>query len=253
MESTVALISAITLTLTALGAAPVSAASGRQIATSSATKLVFTQLSAGYTFDCGLTTKGNIVCWGNNDWGAADPPSGHFIQVSAGGRYYPSRFRSRVPFAAAGMSSAGAVRAWARPVVSSPESVPQQGPATSAASRSAVSLPVGAQYRLPRIPSPVPDSSRSVPEATRRTTMASAAGSGATDGRLVGGPPSMVFHLPNPSQRANSRRSAWDTTGCPKTGRAIRLRDRPLPQGCLLGRRPFGRRAQSDNPGQRLS
>ena len=46
----------------------------------------FIQVSAGGDFTCGLTTKRNIVCWGqpNYDQGQAKPPSGSFQQVSAG-------------------------------------------------------------------------------------------------------------------------------------------------------------------------
>ena len=64
----------------------------------------FLQVSAGYWHSCGVRTNNTLACWGNNNpyWsdkdpyrevkdvktlGQAEPPSGTFLQVSAGGRH----------------------------------------------------------------------------------------------------------------------------------------------------------------------
>ncbi len=48
---------------------------------------VFTAISCGLGFCCGLTTAegDNLRCWGNGAEGQTSPPSGHFLEVSAGG------------------------------------------------------------------------------------------------------------------------------------------------------------------------
>ena len=64
----------------------------------------FLQVSAGYWHSCGVRTNKTLACWGNNNpywsdkdpyremkevktFGQAEPPSGTFLQVSAGGRH----------------------------------------------------------------------------------------------------------------------------------------------------------------------
>ena len=44
----------------------------------------FTQVSAGFWYNCGLKTGGTLACWGDNYYGQATPPVGTFTQVSAG-------------------------------------------------------------------------------------------------------------------------------------------------------------------------
>ena len=45
----------------------------------------FTSVSAGAWHSCGVRSNGTAVCWGNNDSGQSDAPSGSFTSVSAGG------------------------------------------------------------------------------------------------------------------------------------------------------------------------
>ena len=45
----------------------------------------FSDISAGRDHSCGARTDGSVVCWGGNSLGQADAPSSRFIQVSAGG------------------------------------------------------------------------------------------------------------------------------------------------------------------------
>ena len=61
----------------------------------------FLQVSAGAYFTCGLTTKKHIVCWGRNNYGQADPPSGSFQQVSARGTWH-----------ACGLNTSGKIVCW---------------------------------------------------------------------------------------------------------------------------------------------
>ena len=47
----------------------------------------FEAVSAGGLYSCGLRTDGTITCWGHNQWGQTDAPSGTFSAVSASRRY----------------------------------------------------------------------------------------------------------------------------------------------------------------------
>ena len=47
----------------------------------------FTQVSAGDFHTCGVRTTGDLACWGRNDGGQATPPAGVFTWVSAGGHH----------------------------------------------------------------------------------------------------------------------------------------------------------------------
>jgi len=87
MKPIISVGSAIILAIAAFGIGPVSEAAVQPLAAAEhgAAKPVFTQVSAGFASDCGLTKDGTIVCWGGNTTRQADPPSGRFIQVSAGG------------------------------------------------------------------------------------------------------------------------------------------------------------------------
>ena len=42
----------------------------------------FTQISAGYDFNCGLSADGHAVCWG--DGTPSDPAEGPFVQLATG-------------------------------------------------------------------------------------------------------------------------------------------------------------------------
>ena len=44
----------------------------------------FTAIATGGGHTCGVRTNGAIACWGQNDNGETDPPSGEFIAVAAG-------------------------------------------------------------------------------------------------------------------------------------------------------------------------
>ncbi len=48
---------------------------------------IFTQLTARGQHHCALRTNGTITCWGNNERGQATPPSGTFTQISAGSEH----------------------------------------------------------------------------------------------------------------------------------------------------------------------
>jgi hypothetical protein len=45
------------------------------------------QISAGYDFSCAVRGDGRVACWGNNDAGQCEVPSGSFRQVAAGQRH----------------------------------------------------------------------------------------------------------------------------------------------------------------------
>ena len=47
----------------------------------------FTQVSAGDFHTCGVRDTGEVACWGRNDGGQATPPAGAFTWVSAGGHH----------------------------------------------------------------------------------------------------------------------------------------------------------------------
>ena len=44
----------------------------------------FTSVSAGFTHTCGVKTSGEVKCWGNNEEGRSTPTAGTFTSVSAG-------------------------------------------------------------------------------------------------------------------------------------------------------------------------
>ena len=51
------------------------------------TSRAFQTVSAGGSHSCGLRTDNTITCWGNNDFGQSDAPTGAFQTVSAGGSH----------------------------------------------------------------------------------------------------------------------------------------------------------------------
>ena len=48
---------------------------------------LFTAVNAGANHSCGLRTDNTIACWGGNDSGESNPPSGQFIAIAAGGQH----------------------------------------------------------------------------------------------------------------------------------------------------------------------
>jgi hypothetical protein len=44
----------------------------------------FTHISSGGNSSCGLEAGGWIVCWGDDEYGESDPPTGRFVAVSVG-------------------------------------------------------------------------------------------------------------------------------------------------------------------------
>ena len=44
----------------------------------------FRQIASGWGFSCGITTEGKLACWGRNAHQQADPPDGQFTEASAG-------------------------------------------------------------------------------------------------------------------------------------------------------------------------
>ena len=44
----------------------------------------FTAIAAGLYHSCGVRTDNTITCWGNNEYGEADPPTGTFTTVTVG-------------------------------------------------------------------------------------------------------------------------------------------------------------------------
>ncbi|MCY4113319.1 MAG: PQQ-dependent sugar dehydrogenase [Chloroflexi bacterium] len=44
----------------------------------------FRAIASGWRFSCGITTEGTLACWGNNRHQQADPPDGQFTAVTAG-------------------------------------------------------------------------------------------------------------------------------------------------------------------------
>lgn len=49
--------------------------------------LRFTGVAAGSYHSCGVHSDGSVVCWGENGWGQAEPPTGRFSDVVAGARH----------------------------------------------------------------------------------------------------------------------------------------------------------------------
>ena len=60
----------------------------------------FSAVSLGAAHACGLRTSGEIVCWGSNNIGQTDAPSGRFSAVSAGGGH------------TCGLRPSGAIECW---------------------------------------------------------------------------------------------------------------------------------------------
>ena len=57
-------------------------------------------MSAGEAHNCGVTSSGNVECWGDDGYGQSTPPSGTFQIVSAGGYH------------TCGVTSTGSVECW---------------------------------------------------------------------------------------------------------------------------------------------
>ena len=59
-------------------------------------------MSGGNVHTCGVTSSGNVECWGRNDYGQTNLPSGTFESVSAG------------PYHNCGVKTDGNVECWGR-------------------------------------------------------------------------------------------------------------------------------------------
>ncbi len=44
-------------------------------------------MSVGGAHTCALNESAELVCWGNNEFGQADAPKGHFRSVTSGGAH----------------------------------------------------------------------------------------------------------------------------------------------------------------------
>ena len=44
----------------------------------------FRTIASGWRFSCGITTEGTLACWGRNNHQQANPPDGQFTRISAG-------------------------------------------------------------------------------------------------------------------------------------------------------------------------
>ncbi len=66
------------------GFAEVMPAEGTLVAENDDTWVGWSQVSAGDGFTCGLSTEGELACWGEDLQGQASPPSGHYTTVTAG-------------------------------------------------------------------------------------------------------------------------------------------------------------------------
>ena len=51
---------------------------------------------------CAITSSGSVACWGDDEWGQSSPPSGSFVQVSAGGGH------------SCGIDTSGSVQCWGK-------------------------------------------------------------------------------------------------------------------------------------------
>ena len=47
----------------------------------------FSEIEVGFNFGCGLKTNGTISCWGRDTAGETSPPPGQFLQVAVGGAH----------------------------------------------------------------------------------------------------------------------------------------------------------------------
>ncbi len=61
-----------------------SASAAQPEGTAAETANGFTAVSSGLWHSCGRRASGEAICWGNNGWGQASPPSGQFIAITAG-------------------------------------------------------------------------------------------------------------------------------------------------------------------------
>ena len=46
--------------------------------------VTFQRIASGWRFSCGITTEGTLACWGRNNYDQANPPDGQFTAVAAG-------------------------------------------------------------------------------------------------------------------------------------------------------------------------
>ena len=92
------------LTALAVVSALLAPASAAQAQGSDQTVAAFTttykDVSAGGKHSCGLSTDGTITCWGNDDDGQANAPSGSFKAVSVGEEH------------SCGLSTGGTITCW---------------------------------------------------------------------------------------------------------------------------------------------
>ena len=63
---------------------------------------MYTAVAAGGAHSCALGTDGAVTCWGDNDWGQAEPPAGVYAAVAAGGAH------------SCALGAGGAVTCWGR-------------------------------------------------------------------------------------------------------------------------------------------
>ena len=47
----------------------------------------YTTITAGGTHNCGLRTNGTVTCWGDNEFGQTDTPAGTYTTITAGGTH----------------------------------------------------------------------------------------------------------------------------------------------------------------------
>lgn len=53
-------------------------------AAASAVSSHLTSISSGYYSSCGVEVSGSLVCWGDDETGESEPPTGRFGEVSVG-------------------------------------------------------------------------------------------------------------------------------------------------------------------------